>query len=318
MSAHGFTSALAGELDAYLEFKKKMGFYGTSRIWYLKRFDAYCTTQNRTAFDRDTVEGWVSAQLASSGSYRSWMSYIRDAGRWLKAQGNPDAYVLSDRWKASLVAAHPYLLSGAEIEAFFAAAAHLDAESPWRWQATAFFTLMHSCGLRTGEARGLLSEHVQLSDGHLDIVSSKGNRSRRLPLTREVIGVLAACEKESADHFGASRHTFFVSTTGNPVTAASVAKMFNRIWDRAGLARPAGGQQPRPYDFRHHFAYANVERWMANGVDVTAMLPYLARYMGHATVESSYYYIHTSPGFMDAYAEIAEMAASVLPEVGFE
>jgi integrase len=318
MSAHGFTSAFTGELDAYLEFKKKMGFYGASRIWYLKRFDAYCTTHDRTAFDRDTVEGWVSAQLASSGSYRSWMSYIRDAGRWLKAHGNPDAYVLSDRWKASFLAAHPYLLSGQEIEAFFAAAAHLDADSPWRWQATAFFTLMHSCGLRTGEARALLSEHVHLSDGHLDIVSSKGNRSRRLPLTREVIRVLAACEKESAEHFGASRRRFFVSATGNPVTAASVGKMFNRIWDRAGLARPAGGQQPRPYDFRHHFAYANVERWMANGVDVTAMLPYLARYMGHATVESSYYYIHTSPDFMDAYAEIAEAAGWVLPEVGFE
>lgn len=57
---------------------------------------------------------------------------------------------------------------------------------------------------------------------------------------------------------------------------------------------------------------------MANGVDVTAMLPYLARYMGHATIESSYYYIHSSPGFMDAYAEIAEAASAVLPEVGFE
>jgi integrase len=318
MSSHGFTSAFGAELDAYLEFKKKMGFYGTSRIWYLKRFDAYCTAQHRAAFDRGAVEGWVTAQLASSGSYRSWMSYIRDLGRWLKAHGNPDAYVLSDRWKAPFVAAHPYLLSGQEIEAFFAAAAHLEADSPWRWQAVAFFTLMHSCGLRTGETRGLLREHVRLGDGHLDIVSSKGNRSRRLPLTREVIGVLAACEKESAEHFGASRQTFFVSKTGNQVSAASVGQMFNRIWDRAGLARHAGGQQPRPYDFRHHFAYANVERWMANGVDVTAMLPYMARYMGHATVESSYYYIHTSPDFMDTYAEIAEAAGSVLPEVGFE
>ena len=40
--AHGFTSAFAPELDAYLAFKEKMGFYGTSRIWYLKQFDAYC------------------------------------------------------------------------------------------------------------------------------------------------------------------------------------------------------------------------------------------------------------------------------------
>ena len=57
---------------------------------------------------------------------------------------------------------------------------------------------------------------------------------------------------------------------------------------------------------------------MAQGRDVTAMLPYLARYMGHATVESTYYYIHTSPDFMDAYAHITDNSQSLLPEVGFE
>jgi integrase len=115
-----------------------------------------------------------------------------------------------------------------------------------------------------------------------------------------------------------SRQRFFVSAAGNQVTAATVGQMFNRVWDQAGLARLAGGQQPRPYDFRHHFAYANVERWMAQGKDVTAMLPYLARYMGHATVDSSYYYIHTSPDFMTSYAHITDKAQSVLPEAGFE
>jgi integrase len=318
MNAHGFTSAFAPELDAYLAFKEKMGFYGDSRIWYLKRFDAYCTAHDRAAFDRDTVEGWVTEQLARSGRYRSWMSYIRDVGRWLQVHGYRDAYVLSDRWKARVVPAHPYLLSSQEIEAFFAAAATLNAHSPWRWQAIAFFTLMHSRGLRTGETRLLRPEHVHLRDETLDVVSSKGNRSRRLPLTGDVTEVLAGCDRVSATRLGPSRRTFFVSATGNQVTAATVGKVFHRIWDQAGLPQPAGGQQPRPYHFRHHFAYANVERWLRQGKDVTAMLPYLARYMGHASIESSYYYIHTSPDFMHAYAHITAESQSLLPEVGFE
>jgi integrase len=318
MSAHGFTSAFAPDLDAYLEFKQKMGFYGSSRIWYLKRFDAYCTAHNRRFFDRDTVEGWVTGQLATSGQYRSWMSYIRDVGRWLQLHGHSNAYVLSGQWKAPFVPARPYLLTSQQVERFFAAAASLKADSPWRWQAVAFFTLMHSCGLRTGETRLLPPEHVHLRDGHIDIVWSKGNRSRRLPLTGDVIRVLAACDQVSRKRFGPSRRTFFVSAAGNQVTAATVGKMFSRIWDQAMLPRPAGGQQPRPYDFRHHFAYANIERWMTRGADVTAMLPYLARYMGHATIESTYYYIHTSPDFMDAYAHITDASQSLLPEVGFE
>jgi integrase len=318
MNAPGFTSAFAPELDAYLAFKEKMGFYGNSRIWYLRRFDAYCTAHERVVFDRETVEGWVSEQLTRSGRYRSWMSYIRDVGRWLQAHGQRDAYVLSDRWKAQVVPAHPYLLSRHEIERFFAAAATLNAGSPWRWQAVAFFTLMHSCGLRTGETRLLRPEHVHLRDGNLDVVSSKGNRSRRLPLTSEVTEILAGCDLATRTGFGPSRRTFFVSATGNQVTAATVGKIFHRVWDEASLPRPAGGQQPRPYDFRHHFAFANVERWMAQGRDVTAMLPYLARYMGHASIESSYYYIHTSPEFMHAYAHITAQSQSLLPEVGFD
>lgn len=319
MSAHGFTSAFAAELEAYLVFKEKMGFYGTSRIWYLKRFDAYCTAHDRTVFDRETVEGWVTAQLASSDSrYRSWMSYIRDVGRWLQAHRDGDAYVLSDQWRAPFVPAHPYLLTTQEIERFFAAAARVDAQSPWRWQAFAFFTLMHSCGLRTGETRLLPTDRVDLREGRLDVLWSKGNRSRRLPLTGQVIEVLAACDQTARKQFGPSRQSFFCSATGNQVTTATVGKMFNRIWDQASLPRPVGGQQPRPYDFRHHFAYANIERWMRQGTDVTAMLPYLARYMGHASVDSTYYYIHTSPDFMDAYADIAGKTQSLLPEVGFE
>jgi len=115
MNTVGFTSAFAPQLEAYLAFKEKMGFYGASRIWYLKQFDAYCTAHGRTVFDRATVEGWVSDQLTRSGRYGSWMSYIRDVGRWLQAHGHREAYVLSDRWKAPFVPPHPYLLSRAEM-----------------------------------------------------------------------------------------------------------------------------------------------------------------------------------------------------------
>ena len=80
MNAHGFTSMFAPQLDEYLAFKEKMGFYGSSRIWYLQKFDAYCAEHDRRAFDRDTVEGWVSDQLSRSGRYRSCVE-LRTASR---------------------------------------------------------------------------------------------------------------------------------------------------------------------------------------------------------------------------------------------
>ena len=318
MSGHGFVSVFGADLDAYVQFKTAMGCYGASRIWYLRQFDAYCVEHHRTVFDADTVEGWVTGRLATCGRYRSWMSYIRDFGRFLRARGNPDAYVLSDRWKAPFVPAHPYLLSAAEIEAFFTAAARLTAPSPWQWQATAFFTLMHCMGLRTGEVRALRCEHVDLRRRHVDVLWSKGRRSRRLPITGDVADVLDACDEASRSAIGPGRATFFVSAAGTAVLPAAVGVTFNRIWDAARLSRARGGQQPVPYSFRHHFAYANIERWMASGVDVMTMLPYLSAFMGHATIDSTYYYVHTSPDFMASYEHITAGAGSVLPGVGFE
>ena len=71
MTSQGFVSVFAPQLEAYLAFKQAMGCYGTSRIWYLRQFDTYCARHGRTVFDRETVEGWVSEQLARSGRYRS-------------------------------------------------------------------------------------------------------------------------------------------------------------------------------------------------------------------------------------------------------
>lgn len=317
MSAHRFTSTFTADLEDYLEFKEQMGFYGRSRIVYLRRFDAYCTSHSLRLFNRATVEGWVSNELGRSATSRSWMSYIRDFGRWMRAHRDPDAYVLSDQWKAGFSRNPPYLLTGEQIEKFFTAAAGVKAASPWAWQAVAFFTLMHSCGLRTGEVRRLLVDQVDLDQGQIEIIDSKARRSRRLPITEEVAATLASCDEASRSRFG-PRVPFFISSTGAPVCPASVGVIFNRIWDQAGLPRPAGGRQPQPYAFRHHFAYANLHRWMKTGADVTAMLPYLARYMGHATFDSTYYYIHTSPDFMDSYADIVAGTHALLPEVGFQ
>lgn len=316
MTGPRFTSALAPLLEDYVAFKAAMGRTGTSRIWHLRQFDAYCTRNHRAEFDRDTVEGWVRERLARGGRHRSWMSYIRDMGRWLTVTGHPQAYVLDASWTAPFVPARPYLLTSAQVEAFFAAAARVPAVSPWRWQAVAFFALMHSCGLRTGEVRNLRREHVDARAGRLDVIAGKGDRSRRLPLSRQLLDILSDCDQASRGRFP-TREAFFVSAAGNPVTPAAVGVMFARIWDAAGLPRPDGGPRPRPYDFRHHFAYANIERWMRDGEDVAALLPYLSRYMGHATFESTYYYVHTSPDFMARYGDLTAANACLLPPVGF-
>ncbi|QCO97314.1 integrase [Arthrobacter sp. 24S4-2] len=314
-----FTSGFATNLERYLDFKESIGVQRTARLGYLRDFDRYCTEHSSEAFDRPTVEGWVASRVsAHPDAKRNWMSYIRDFGRWLRINADGNAYVLSEQWKAPTIRPQPYLLTREEIARFFQEAAKAEAPFPWNYQGLAFFALMHSCGLRTCEVRRLAPDDVNLADGYIDVHWSKGNRSRRLPLTEQVLEILAACDQALVRPFGQTRTTFFVSTTGVQVSANRVGTEFRRIWDSAGLPQPPEGKRPTPYSFRHHFAYANIERWMADGVDVNAMLPYLARYMGHASLASTYYYIHTSPDFMDGYAEARGDTRELLPKVGFE
>ena len=320
MKTHAYESVFSEDIVAFLKFKETMGISGNSREWNLWKFDVYCAERMLTEFNKETVEGWVDQQKKRNpGGCFSWMSYIRDFGRYLKTSGRrPDAYVLSDDYRAGFRRTIPYLFSAETISSFFKAAEILKVQSPWAWQAKCFFGLMHSMGLRTCEAMRLDIGNVNLDDGYIDILWSKGQRSRRLPINGEIIDLLVECRRMTQCEFGYDPRPFFVNSAGKGVSPSATGVTFNRIWEQAGLPRQEGRKQPRAYDFRHHFAYANIERWAAEGKNIEALLPYLARYMGHATFDSTYYYIHTSPDFMSGYASDVARLESLIPEVDFD
>lgn len=318
MREYDYTSALAPDIRAFVAFKASVGVTGNSMRWHLYDFDRWCAKRGFSSLTKDAVEGYVLDRLSKTDpGQTTWASYLREFGRWMRANGKPEAYVLSNEFRTTTARKVPYLLSGEEIDAFFGAAARLDMGSPMRWEARCLFGLMHSCGLRTCEARRLRVDDVDVDGMHIDVMWSKGRRSRRLAITDEVASMLEHCGSMTDAAVGADRPSFFATRTGNPVGAAAVGAAFRRIWLDAGLPDSKGGKRARPYDLRHHFAYANIERWQREGRDVMAMLPYLARYMGHSSYESTYYYVHTSPDFLAGYSDIVSPREALLPEVGF-
>ena len=116
-------------------------------------------------------------------------------------------------------------------------------------------------------------ENVHLSDGYLDILQSKGHRDRRLFLSDELISYLIEYDCAIRNCFP-KREYFFPGPSGNIISASSIPFNFRKIWLAAGLKRD-GEIKPRPYDFRHHFACANIARWAKERKDVISMLPYL-------------------------------------------
>jgi len=62
------------------------------------------------------------------------------------------------------------------------------------------------------------------------------------------------------------------------------------LFNLAGIKRP-DGRLPRIHDFRFSFAVNALLRWYRCGFNVQAKLPFLAAYMGHVSVLSTYYYM---------------------------
>lgn len=321
MAKLNLNSVLQEEIMRYIEIKESL--YGKNdrhRRSYLRRFDEYCTELDYTSCSKEAVIGWCEKiETTNKNEVRRWVSIIRDFACYLQLNGHPDAYIIPDSYRTKRVAPKPYLFSQDELDTFFYTARNIKIRnSPWEWQALAYFGLMYSCGLRTCEVRHLMTKDVDFKNQSIDIIDTKDNFNRRLYITDDITVVLEECDWNTGRYINRKDSTFFVNNLGNAVGGTSSAKMFKKIWNQAGLPLVKDGRHVRAYDLRHHFAYANIERWAAEGKDVNAMLPYLQRYMGHSDINSTLYYVHTSPDFMAAYAGIVYRSESLLPEVGFD
>ena len=306
-----FVSALAPSFKEFLDLKHSLGFKYQTAEFYLHDLDIYNYAHgNHRELTKDLVCGWALKQSERSISQdRSWIPPIREFGRFLAAAGHEDTYILDNKFTVKQYHANVYLMSEEEIVRFFAECDRyvLRQKSPGRpYVFPALYRFMYCCGVRAAEARNLKCTDVHLKEGYVDVLWTKTNSDRRLYLSDEFDAAISRIFPE--------REYFFPGTHGGICSSCSLSANFRNIWTAAGLKRD-GKVKPRAYDFRHHFACANIMRWADEGKDIHAMLPYLMRYMGHASLESTYYYIHLFPDFFPKYQDLADSTEELLPEV---
>ena len=81
--------------------------------------------------------------------------------------------------------------------------------------------------------------------------------------------------------------SLFPDNESDRYSCNSVAAVFNSIWKAAGLGAGCGNR-PRAYDFRHHFALSNLNRWIATGVEASLS----QQVHGTPSLASTDYYLH--------------------------
>jgi site-specific recombinase XerD len=217
-------------------YKRSLGYKYESGERTLSELDSYCYSSGLEAkLSRSLVEGWIFAkEKANPSPYRSYISTVREFGRFLQDGRDLDAYIAADKFTSRTYRPTPYFLTEREITLFFEASkwaisSNRGAERPIVYPA--FFMLMHCCGLRTVEARDLLltDVHLEPKQGFVDILASKGHRDRRVFLSESLRLYLARYEKDISKIFS-TRAFFFPSSYDRGLSASSVGVNFNIMW----------------------------------------------------------------------------------------
>lgn len=311
-----FKSNLKDRINDFISFKRSIGKKYSNILYYVRFVDeANLKIGNYDYLTKEVLEEAVNSAVSKCKSLdRNFYSYFRELSKYLNTIDGK-SYILGDNYKSKMYHANIYLFSNEEIRKFFTTLDRMTEESGklTMYIIQAVFYVMYFCGIRCVEARMLKTEDVNIDEMYFIIRNSKNHNDRKLFITDEVIKVLKSLDGRLSMIIPDRTYFFSIYVNGY-LSSQFISTNFRKVWTSAGMSMNVT-PRPRAYDFRHHFACANIMKWMNEGKDVHAMLPYLMTYMGHSSLESTYYYIHLIPEFFSKYNELSSISNELLPEV---
>ena len=293
-----YTSGLAPTIREYVAFRDGLGFSDehARRLMGFDRFCAECRPQ-ATSLDKETVKGWFDRELRMGAKDLEGKAC---AIRCLARHVGGEAYVLPMSSVPKAPAFEPYIMDDDELYRFFEAvdALWLEYDPFLNVAMRAMIRLIYACGLRPGEARRMRIGAVDFLTGEILVEQSKGFKDRYVAVADDMVEVLRAYrDRRSVVADDGPDELLFVRTDGSEVGSYHLRRHVQKSWAAANPGvRPGELPRLRPYDLRHRFASEVLQRWVDEGRNLYAMLPYLRSYMGHVRFEDTAYYIHMLPG----------------------
>lgn len=292
-----FSSAFGERISDFLHYRIARGFKLETYLRHFVKFDCWCQKEQPEQWEltEELVHKWLNAGEISACEMRHRLTAMRLFGVYLSAIGE-NAYVLPEKYFSRGSKFTPHIFTDMELTALFVS---IDSLLPTKAEpflheiAPTMFRLIYTCGLRPNEGRELLRENVELDTGKILITHTKRNKDRLVVMSDDMADLARSYERRRII-FGAGNPFFFPSVNGGTLAANTVHAALNRAWSNS---KPDGNfpKSIRVYDLRHQFASACLNRWLDNGENLMAMLPFLRTYMGHQTLSQTAYYIHLLP-----------------------
>jgi integrase len=188
----------------------------------------------------------------------------------------------------------PHIFSVAELKMILRRARRLETSrsSLHPLTYTTLIGLLASTGMRPGEALRLHWTDLDVKLCSLRIRRCKFSSERVIPLHSTVVRALQRYVQARRTLFPEGE-ALFISVTGHPLSARRTEKVFQRL-ARDIVPRSERGSV-RLMDFRHTFASGRISQWSRQKRPVAHHLLLLARYLGHRTFNSTWWYVTADP-----------------------
>lgn len=316
-----YTSVFAELITDYIKANRDAGFLYDNPSYWLYRFDQYCDKNSitETIITKELYEKW-SAKFSteSKTTQNNRLQAIRKFSTYLNILGIP-SYIPKILPKPEKIV--PYLMTDSDIKQFFE---QLDARQN-KTNVKAFkrleheykviFRLIYSCGLRNNEACSLKLENVNLDNGTLEILHSKGNKNRIIYLSEDMKNLCK--DYLSWLYLQLTYQSIWLFPGKSPekhIPKTSLDKIFNEIWYKTEASKYCD-KKPTVHCFRHAYVIKRINLWMKSDVSLNVMMPYLSSFLGHSSPAETYYYYHQIEDIFETIRKRDIVSDIVIPEV---
>ncbi len=294
---------LMSAVDRYLAVRHAAGFQLKSIEYYLRDFARFATVRGDTHVVAQTAVDWASTAAAEAQRHNRLTTVIRFA-RFMHAENPHHEVPPEDVFCGRRQRPTPYIFSDEEIHRLMAYARQLGPPGTLRPHTySTLFGLLAVTGIRASEARGL---HLQdITPDGLVIRESKFKKSRLVPLHETTWDALTAYLDRRRHVAGHDPH-LFVSCRSGKLSHTVVTETFHALLQAAGIHGKPEQRRPRLTDLRHSFAVKALLACPDDRDQVGRHMMALTTYMGHAKIESTFWYLESAPELMADIARRCE------------
>lgn len=295
---NNFKSSLKSYITNYLNEKELLKQHTKLLYFQLRTFDEMCFNLkfNDNKLTKEIVLKWLEKrpnECLNNQSKRA--SIIRCFGYYI-FRYNTQSYILPKMLYPIKEKYIPHIYTCDEIKRFFNVVDNIKAKNNSDNKPIIMpiiYRLLLFTGMRINEVLSLKISDLKIEIKSLLIRNAKNNKDRLIPLSNELFDKIYKYNEMFNKNLNTNNY-LFRNLHGNKISVDSFYEYFRLYLFIAKI--PHTGKGPRVHDFRSTFTVNSIHKCLIDGNDIKVFLPYLRTYLGHSSVEATYYYYHMTIG----------------------